>query len=172
MTDTITEWTSPRPTINLELARELLASAEATQGPEFRYNATGKKTACFNAPLADDALTAAYFSDFGMPAKDDPRRITGCLIGTALTLHGETRHAVSPWLNSPISSFAIHHRDEQVMTPAASRYFAAAQNVQDRGGTWGEARAAAEALVKVLTAAELAGVPQWFDEQATTEGPA
>jgi hypothetical protein len=116
--------------IELPRARELLAEAVATQGPDFIYNdsKSGGGMWCFNVPAP---------SGYGkVKAK------TGCLIGTALTLAGETLHTEPPNNRSTIATLA--GIDHALISPDAMRYWQVAQWSQDNGASWGAALAAAE----------------------------
>ncbi len=111
--------------INLERARGLLARAVLTQGSEFVYNPDGKAE-CLYVPVG-------YFG---------PQSITGCLVGVALDLAGETVH-------QGFSGMVTGIRDMYpgMLTSAATLYLAEAQTVQDHGGTWGKAYQEAENIV-------------------------
>lgn len=115
-------------TIDLIQARELLKQAVETQGREFVYN-PDKKYACRYEPIpwserVDD---------------QDPRHLTGCLVGAAITLTGETFHH-----GAVMSALALAVDFPDTMTDEAADYFQVAQGVQDGGGTWGEAHDKAE----------------------------
>jgi len=131
--------------IDLPVARGLLARAVLTQGPSFVYSATepgdGTSSTCLNAPVTDELLEMLGQEVDSIPA-DDPRRRTGCLIGVALTLHGETRHLVQRWVGSSVGT--IQEGIPGLMTYAARRYFSEAQEAQDGGATWGDAYDRAE----------------------------
>lgn len=131
--------------IMLEQARELLRQAVATQGPDFVYNPDGNGQ-CFYRPSEVYRLPGAHGRPAVPLAADDPRRITGCLIGVALDLAGETRHHDRA---GGIHGVAAMFPD--MMSRGTASYFAEAQSVQDNGGTWGEALAAAEALLSALS---------------------
>lgn len=109
-------------TIDLAKARELLAAAVETQGRDFVYNPGG----------AGDCLYRPMTEEDGV-APDDPRAKTPCLVGTALDIHGETRHRES---TENISYLAM---DLGLTTEATTDYFQRAQYAQDQGKTWGQA---------------------------------
>lgn len=115
-------------TINLAKARELLAQAVETQGRDFVYSPNPSN--CFYRPL----------SPADWPG--DPRTKTGCLVGTALTLAGLTRH-----LESKLSVEGLNEELGHIWPGSVVRYFQLAQEEQDAGTTWGEAFDAAEELV-------------------------
>jgi len=117
--------------INLAQARELLPQAVATQGPDFVYNPSGLGVCQYEASDRDRN---------GNPYPLDlPQRVTGCLVGVALDLAGETRH------HGQITSIAaVATAFPDMMTVGACKYFLVAQEWQDQGYTWGEALAAAE----------------------------
>lgn len=73
----------------------------------------------------------------------------GCLIGEALLHLGVPRGALMANNGFTIDKAAKHMRADQVvmLSPAAVEYLTMAQDVQDEGKTWGEAYAAAEAMV-------------------------
>lgn len=115
------------PIIDIDMARDLLLKAVATQGRAFQYNDTGDPwTTCRYAPMA------------GIGGN---REKTGCIVGVALGIHGETRH-----YSNPGSAYSLQHEMPGLMTDEAMRYFSEAQTYQDRGDTWGQAFDAAEAL--------------------------
>ena len=118
--------------IDLERARELLKMALETQGRDFVYNV--KEAGCFYQPITE--LPKKYPNPDGSTQipQDDPRRKTGCFIGTALDLHGETRHHYFP---GRVGELARKYPD--MMTDTARDYFALAQNSQDSGSSWGHA---------------------------------
>jgi hypothetical protein len=114
--------------IEIDQARGLLARAVLTQGPDFIYNPDGLY-ACAYAPQPD--------VDEG-----NPRRITGCLVGVALDLAGETRHHR---INGGIA--AVRDSLPGLLSEDAEAYFRVAQVEQDRGASWGRAYAEAEATL-------------------------
>lgn len=118
--------------IDLAKARELLKAAMETQGRDFIYSPAGQ--GCFYQPITE--LSAAYPRQDGSTnlTEDDPRRKTGCLIGVALDLHGETRHH---GFNGRVRELFNTYPD--MMTEQACRYFSRAQERQDAGYTWGSA---------------------------------
>lgn len=123
--------------IGLELARNLLAQAVDTQGRDFVYNKDGMSGVCANVPIPN------HGSD-----DNDPRRKTGCIVGTAMALSGVVpnmqEHEFGP------VSFAFH----RYLTAEAETYFAVAQIKQDNGSTWGEAFDAAEEYLNTGLAPE------------------
>src|SRR5438034_7562621 len=76
--------------IDLAQARDLLARAVETQGRDFIYSTGG---GCFYVPLTEENINtmptpiAARLAFYV-----ESKRKTGCLIGVALDLAGETRH--------------------------------------------------------------------------------
>lgn len=125
--------TETLPVIDIETARDLLLRAVATQGRAFVYNK--HKVGCYYTPVTPNSAQDGGFAN-------DPRYLTGCLIGVALDLHGITEHH-----NHKRTVLALR-RDgflgDQVMTEQAARYFHKAQREQDSGSSWGEAFDAAE----------------------------
>jgi len=119
--------------ITLEQARVLLPQAVATQPKGFRYIQPGK-IGCYYAPVTTALSLATQL------AGDDPRRITGCLIGVAISLSGERRHLE---VNGSVSVLKEVFPD--MLTAEAVDYFIEAQTIQDNGGTWQEAYEKAEA---------------------------
>lgn len=118
--------------INLDEARLLLLRAVETQGRDFVYSRAAGNLCSYrpNKGTADPA---------------DPRRKTGCLIGVALTLAGETRHVMDGYHRMSIGT--LNDR-LQIMSSDAVRYFQVAQVDQDNGASWGSAYDAAEAWVR------------------------
>lgn len=112
--------------IDLEQARGLLARAVMTQGPDFRY-ANRRGLTCQYEPL-----TYAHTLEDEEP--DDPRRKTGCLIGTAGKLAGLD---VSDWTGT--FSGSVVHDNPGLFGPGVAQYWQTAQSAQDAGDTWGEA---------------------------------
>ncbi|MEV1109963.1 hypothetical protein AB0I95_15100 [Micromonospora sp. NPDC049751] len=133
--NTITEQTATAPTgkvakpVTLEKARELLRQAVDAQGEDFVYNPSGADQ-CAYRPLTPER-------DHVKP--DDPRAKTGCVVGEALVLAGETRH-----LDSVSNPMGLHSQYPDMLTWDAAYYFWEAQRVQDRGGSWGAAFEVAE----------------------------
>lgn len=120
--------------ITLNEARPALKAAVETQGRDFVYNPDNG--VCFYVPR---------------PAvqPDDPKGVTGCIIGVALTILGETRHTVayphtdlSVGFEGSVSTLAGHFKG--MMTDEARTYFELAQRAQDSGCPWGEAYDLAE----------------------------
>lgn len=117
--------------IDLAKARELLKAAVDTQGEDFVYNPiTGGS--CWYEPLANSL-------------EGDPRGVTGCLVGVALTLAGETRHL---GIDEDVASLSSDFPD--MLTSAACEYLWEAQRAQDKGASWGEAYRAAEKYAEYL----------------------
>lgn len=115
--------------IDLDRARELLAQAVATQGRDFSYTNDQRNVGCFYRPLRPDEVDNP----------DDPRTKTGCLVGTALTLAGETEHLYYEGMVIDLQSYRPN-----MMTVEAARYFFESQISQDGGNTWGMAHDIAE----------------------------
>lgn len=115
--------------VTLDKARELLKQAVDKQGRDFVYNPEGSAY-CFYRPM--DPVR-----DF--VAAEDVRTKTGCVVGEALKLAGETRH-----LESTLNPRGILSDYPDMMTDEAANYFWTAQKVQDRGGSWGAALDEAE----------------------------
>lgn len=109
--------------ITLEQARDLLKRAVETQGPKFIYNPDGMYE-CRYEPVPDCS---------GPPGQ------TGCLVGVALELAGETRQR-----GYKDNVLGLTHKFPDMMTEQAAVYFLEAQSAQDGGTTWGEAYARAE----------------------------
>lgn len=115
--------------ISLEQARGLLKRAVETQGPDFIY-APGPNPQCKYEARPD------LFGD------DDPRSRTGCLVGVALSLAGETRH-----LGSDEGILVLADSIDGLLDDDAASYLRIAQDEQDAGKTWGEAYDNAEAFL-------------------------
>lgn len=116
--------------IEIDQARELLKAAVQTQGRDFRY--CEYHIGCYYAPIEKTAEGITL-------APDDNRRKTGCLIGTALTLAGETRH-----IGYPHRVSNMHMDFPGMMSNDTAEYFQVAQTSQDSSSTWGESYEAAE----------------------------
>lgn len=114
--------------INLERARELLKQAVETQGEDFVYQGD-LGDMCYYRPLTEKEEPNSF----------SPKRMTGCLVGTALTLAGETRH-----LDVVGSVWTLFDIFSDMMAPEARDYLQVAQNMQDEANTWGESYEAAE----------------------------
>jgi len=110
-------------TIELEQARKLLKQAMETQGPDFVYNPKGLGECLYEQRQNSEG----------------PQAITGCLIGVALDLSGETRHH-----GFRGNVMTLRSRYPDMMSADAVLYFYSAQLTQDNGSTWGEAYLAAE----------------------------
>lgn len=137
-------------TIDLPQARELLARAVATQGPDFVYDPGGHGD-CIYVPIQDfldhtygdeEIENLEFVDSLDALGDDSPKKKTGCLVGVALDLAGEVRHRYS---QQSIKNIAEDHPD--MMTKEAAEYFQEAQTSQDNGSTWGEALAWAESSV-------------------------
>lgn len=74
---------------------------------------------------------------------NDPRNETGCLIGVALSLAGETRHLN---LQTTVNDLSIHF--PSMMSVETIKYFHIAQKAQDSGEPWGQAYKKAEESLK------------------------
>ena len=131
--------------IDLEQARGLLARAVLTQGPDFVYNVR-LGAGCHYEPQSLANIAKADGNGYNFePKADDPRAKTGCLIGVALSLAGETWH-----LGGRTRIADMNQRYPGHLTEAAVDYFARAQQVQDSCGSWGEAYRTAEAIAENL----------------------
>jgi len=87
----------------------------------------------------DDTITDTYLLDIrqNLPA-DSPKRITGCLVGTAMKLSGRVQNW-NRYATGSVRNFA------EFLTDEALHYFTGAQIAQDAGKTWGQAYDQAEA---------------------------
>lgn len=126
--------------INRDNVLEQLHAAVMTQGPDFVYNPSGD-SACVYYPVVHPTQLKDRPKFLA-----DPRTKTGCLIGTQLSLLGVPREAlelfvgaISNLATSPTTPLAAY----VILTPTAARIMQVAQNVQDRGYSWGSAEAAA-----------------------------
>lgn len=118
--------------IDLEQARDLLRRAVETQGRDFIYNHPDANERCHYVPN---------------PELPEPKNLTGCLIGVALDLAGETRHHISFDLDWTVFDLGVNFPG--MMTQEARDYFSAAQREQDQGSTWGEAYDFAESTIEM-----------------------
>lgn len=116
--------------IELPQARELLAKAVETQGRDFRYSESSGSN-CYYRARPDK---------FGA---DSPKGITGCLVGVALELAGETRQRDEN--DSNVTDLLANFPD--MLSKETADYLQIAQKRQDDGDTWGEAFDLAEASV-------------------------
>lgn len=110
-------------TIEIEQARDLLLKAVATQGRGFVYNDMPGAN-CFYEPNAE-------FDE------DSPKAKTGCVVGVALSLAGETRHLGPD--SAGMSATGLRAAFPDMMSREAAVYFNRAQGEQDTGATWGRA---------------------------------
>lgn len=120
--------------INLEEARGLLRRAVETQGRDFVYNPNSEGLCHYNKLDTVPGVNA-----------DDPRVITGCLVGVALDLAGEVRHH---GYDGAVTEIQEDFPD--MMTEDAAKYLVEAQNTQDVGGSWGQAHDFAEEKLRDL----------------------
>lgn len=118
--------------LDLAKARELLKAAMETQGRDFVYQIK-PGSGCYNAPVDD-----SWWPDCPWPA-DSPKRITGCLVGTAMKLAGVDVAMREAYRGGTVG-VAFGH----LLTEEAICYLAVAQDKQDNGSPWGEAFDAAE----------------------------
>lgn len=142
--------------IGLTRALELLGMAVATRGDAFVYQDKSNWTdaiGCINVPFTDDlAERCGLTSGGGLPAEGSPKRLTGCIVGTALALGGVPVHEHP---TGPVWTFRHY------LTDSAHDMLRVAQLAQDQGASWGVARDVAgaweEALQRRLASA---GVPR------------
>ena len=104
--------------MTLDEARDYLSDAVMTQGRDFIYARSSES--CYYIPLKTADAT-------------DPRRLTGCLIGTALKLAGREDMLldVIADVNTRANYFGL--------TQEAAAYLQKAQTMQDSGFSWGSA---------------------------------
>lgn len=136
--------------INLERARELLKAAVETQGRDFVYNPAGRHIC--GSDCVSDCVDGEYNTCFYEPRSDMtglPQAATGCLVGTALTLAGETAH-----IGYPGSITSFYEYNPGVIDQDATVYFQRAQTFQDDGDSWGDAFDAAEHAYVLLMESE------------------
>lgn len=124
--------------ITLEDARGLLARAVLTQGPDFIYTTTPGE-GCYNVPIGQ--LDKIAYPRAAAKYAGKPQEKTGCLVGTALSLHGFTFTHNQGYGVSGLPS-AWFDAEECVYVQS---YLNVAQDAQDEGNTWGEAYLRAEA---------------------------
>lgn len=135
---------------NLQQAREALAAAVATQGPDFVYN-PGGQLQCLYRPVRVGESTYTVGGGVAGPATEvDPRTKTPCLIGVAFgilgvdpDLYAESTSSASMLVNGVGTRSTLGTR-------AAASYLRSAQCEQDNGATWGRAYEVAEADVERL----------------------
>jgi hypothetical protein len=123
--------------INITEARQYLKQAMETQGRNFIYNPHPGR-ACYYT--AEDAIKVLGTEP---DALGKPKVKTGCLIGVALDIAGETRHHGG---QGPVPALAKQYPD--MMSPIVVQYYAAAQSPQDNGESWGIAYDKAERWYK------------------------
>ena len=113
------------PLMTLEEAQGFLRAAVDTQGDSFVYNPSYSSMVCEYTPRTDAPI-------------GDPRRRTGCLIGTALKLAGRSEETLK------VHGFVTDLEKHFELNEVAASYFDVAQQEQDAGSTWGDAYRAAE----------------------------
>lgn len=137
--------------ITLEIARPLLKRAMETQGRNFRYvSRAGVFGTCFYVPLEGEYLKqneAKHGRKYLDVIPGENRTKTGCLIGTALTLHDVDMSLIAV-NTTKIQQFPLTYPN--MIDQEAADYFQEAQYQQDRGSTWGDAYDAAEKWVERL----------------------
>lgn len=126
--------------IDVTRARELLAAAVATQGPDFVY-IPYKQASCWyeKASIGD-----VCYSTGRSVAPGDPRITSPCLIGVCMDLAGHTFHHGAGYRTQIL---AIRHElpdEREWASDEAKRFWRYAQLAQDSGSSWGEAQQAAE----------------------------
>ncbi len=137
------------PLINAPAALGLLARAVLTQGPDFVYSPM-RGTPCYNLPIGE----IAPFEQPVSISDPSPKRITGCLVGTALMLADHPVAASVPdFAASGVTAFA------EALTGLALALLSQAQQEQDNGATWGQAYQAAVQTVRKEGAARYPGEP-------------
>lgn len=120
--------------IELDQARDLLRQAVETQGRDFVYN-PGRHGECRYEPV--DAQAAGI-------SPDAPQARTGCLIGVALTLAGISILAQHMNTSIAFAETTGQATGAEALSSGTRTYFYVAQEVQDNGGSWGEAYDEAE----------------------------
>lgn len=145
-------------TISFEAAREALKRAMETQGEDFLYTPDGLGS-CWYLPQPDDKIFT----------EDDPRRQTGCLVGTAARMLGVSddrlTDAEESSSNGLISELV---RDSWQIDFRVKKYFSIAQRIQDDGDTWGNAYRVAEKYAQSVETAEPVYL-SYSDDLATTD---
>jgi len=121
--------------IEIEQARDLLLKAVATQGRAFVYN-PGSSSLCTYTP---QPLRPGHPEGVPVP----PQCLTGCLVGVALDLAGETRHH---GVTGNVTALTSTYPD--MLSDDAASYFWTAQKAQDNGSTWGAAFDEAERVYR------------------------
>lgn len=117
-------------------ALRLLKEAMAVQGEDFVYNPDGG--GCFYSPPSS------------MPSSS-PKSRTGCIVGEALKLAGVDvgKLVRDRSIDDPGQDVLLRGQGFAVPRDALL-VLGAAQHVQDNGGTWGEAVAEAEDVLRTL----------------------
>lgn len=142
------------PTLDIDEARAGLKEAMLTQGPDFIYNPRSLYTCKYEPINAEEARhhaedivdledypdSEAYEARVAEIFANDPRVKTACLVGTHLTLRGNTEH-----LDTTTTVLGLFERFPGMMTEEAMSYLEAAQQSQDRGDEWGHSVEEAEA---------------------------
>lgn len=153
----MTDTTAPFTLIDLETARRLLAQAMNSMGESFIYirsrvpGDSGYSASCYNVPFGQ-VPRQHLGGDNATP--EDPRRSTGCLVGTSLFIGGVPYSVLVARANSPAGEF------DSYLTEEAVNYFTVAQNAQDRGESWGDSVSSAErSLPESVRAVPPRGVP-------------
>lgn len=142
--------------IGLTRALELLGMAVATRGDAFVYQDKehwADRIGCINVPFTDElgGEGGVGCGPDGWPGEGSPKRLTGCIVGTALALGGVPVHKHP---TGPVWTFRDH------LTDNAHDMLRIAQLAQDQGVSWGTARDLAVAWVEALRRRlDRAGVP-------------
>lgn len=148
---------SERAKLDVPTARRYALNQLDLRGPDFVYR-TNPSGSCRNVPFSQEEADVRH-----IPA-DDPRRVTGCLVGEILVAHGMGELLpLDP--GGAIMTLALRHREwfegefpERVDTdkdmaaiPPVVGYLTIMQRWQDTGYTWGEAYNKAEEWLNLET---------------------
>ena len=132
------------------------------KGEDFRYapegtgpggQLTSGEQECFNVPITDEIWDEIFLSagldgseshlrGYELPAENDSRRTTGCIVGEVLRMRGFK--FASNMFNGGVYSDGIADN----FTQEALNYAGSLQKAQDGGSTWGEAVVIAEERLK------------------------
>lgn len=123
--------------VTLDRVKEVAAELITEFGSDFVY-ATNPGVACLNIPLTDEICEReALF----IPGADDPRRRTGCLVGSIFTRLGAPEQVMIKKAGDSAGGVIKALTDQEGWTfePSVHPWLLAAQRRQDGGATWGEA---------------------------------
>jgi hypothetical protein len=133
--------------LNLETVRKLARDQVNRMGEDFRYcNGTVMDAAnvCYYVPTTDPRL---HNVAIGVHVTEAARE-TGCLVGSMLEAAGLMNDTIASWIGTIGSLIQNGEVKTTGEIGAIKNYLTVLQTEQDRGRTWGEALAKAEAMLE------------------------